>query len=376
MRILLAPDSFKDSLGAGDAAAAMARGVAAVDPSIQVDLCPIADGGEGTLDALAAALQGADLRSATVTGPLSTPVVARWLFVPETADRPATAVVELAQAAGLQLVPAEARNPLQTTTRGVGTLIRHALDAGVAEVLLTLGGSATSDGGAGCAQALGHRFTMATGRVMHRPLTGGDLENLAAIAAGSVDPRLARARVRVACDVTNPLCGLRGAAAVYGPQKGADPAAVARLERGLATLASLRPDVDADTPGAGAAGGMGFGALAFLGGALEPGIDLVLERVGFTGRAAAADLVLTGEGRFDAQSLSGKAVMGVAHAAGDTPVVALVGCADHALLASPPPPLHAVHLIAPGATPADSIANAAAHLERATATLVAAYTAP
>ena len=364
MRVLLAPDSFKGSLGAAEAAAAMARGVEAAGGGI--DLCPLADGGEGTLDVLSGAMPGAEVRQATVTGPLGRPVTARWLL------DGTTAVVELAQAAGLERVPADRRNPRRTTTFGVGELIRHALDAGATELLLTLGGSATNDGGAGCAQALGWRFRDTAGCV-HPPITGGDLARLVAVDGTGVDPRLRACRVRAACDVTNPLCGAHGAAAVFGPQKGADAAAVTALDAGLARLAALCPHANADAPGTGAAGGMGFGAVAFLGAALEPGIDLVLDAVRFRERASRADLILTGEGRFDATSLRGKVISGVLRGAGATPVIALVGSAGPAATAVLPPPLRAVRVIAPDLPLEDSLRDAATHLERAARAVVESW---
>lgn len=321
MQIIAAPDSFKETIDAVAVAEAIARGVERVSPSIDVDRVPIADGGEGTAATLAAATEG-DLRTTRVTGPLGDPVDAAWAIL---GDR-RTAVVEMAQASGIALVPPHRRDPTRTTTYGVGQLIRAAVDAGCESVIVGIGGSATTDGGAGAAQAFGVRFEDRQGRPIESPITGGMLQHIARWRFITPPQRLPR--IRVACDVTNPLCGPEGAAAVYGPQKGATPEQVEQLDRALARLASLT-DFDPDTPGAGAAGGLGFGLAAFLGATLERGIDLVLEAVGFRDRCRDARLVITGEGTLDRQSTSGKAVLGVAKAAGSlgVPTIAIVGTA-------------------------------------------------
>lgn len=320
MRVICAPDSFKESISAADAAAAMARGVLNARPDAAVDRCPIADGGEGTVEALATAA-GGELRRDRVTGPLGEPVDAAWASL----DDGETAAVELSAAAGLALVPRDRRDPTRTTTFGVGELIRRALDAGARRIILGIGGSATTDGGSGAAQALGARF-LSGGEPITQPMTGGLLARVDAVDLGKLDPRLADVRIEVACDVTNPLCGPAGAARVYGPQKGATPEQVEQLDAALAHLAE-RLGADPNLPGAGAAGGMGFGAVAMLGATLRRGIDLVLDALRFDERVRGCDLCLTGEGRLDGQTLHGKAVAGVAQAAArhGVPVVALVG---------------------------------------------------
>ena len=315
MRIICAPDSFKESLTAREAAAAMARGIRKVAADADVDACPIADGGEGTVDALVAAT-GGELRQATVTGPLGDPVRAIWGMLGDGS----TAVVEMAAAAGLALVPGDQRDPTRTTTYGVGELIRAALDSGANRVILGIGGSATTDGGCGAAQALGVRFDRDEGAIAE-PITGGMLGNIRAIT-----PLPAPLPIDVACDVTNPLTGPDGAAHIYGPQKGATAEQVEQLDRHLAHLADLVGG-DGNFPGAGAAGGFGYGAVALLGGHIRRGIELVLDAVDFDRRVQGCDLCLTGEGRLDGQSLSGKATVGVAAAAKKhgVPVIALVG---------------------------------------------------
>lgn len=315
MRILCAPDSFKESINAADAAQAMALGVG--DAGFTADVCPIADGGEGSLDTLLSAM-GGEMRTATVVGPLGEPITARYGIAPGNIG-----IVELAEASGLALVPRESRNPARTTTFGTGQLIRLAADHGCNEVLVCIGGSATVDGGTGLAQALGAVFFSANGQAITSPMSGSDLAGLT-----RVQPPDARGlpTIRIACDVTNPLCGPRGAAAVYGPQKGATPEQVQQLDAGLAHLASLC-GVDPATPGFGAAGGAAIGLVALCGGRLERGIELVLDAVGFQQRCHLADLVLTGEGCLDEQSLSGKASLGVARAAAEcgVPTIAIVG---------------------------------------------------
>ncbi|MEM0914637.1 MAG: glycerate kinase [Planctomycetota bacterium] len=311
MRVLVAPDSFKGSMTAAEAAAGIARGLRASSRGreVEIDPCPIADGGEGTLDTLLAADPTGEVREVEVTGPLGERRAARWgLLAGGTVG-----VVELAEAAGLTLVHESRRDPAMTTTRGVGKLIAAAIEAGVERVVLGLGGSATNDGGAGAAQVLGVTFHRADGSVIDEPMRGGLHGEVAMVDGAALHPALRDGRVALeaACDVTNPLCGSNGAAAVYGPQKGATPAQVATLDAGLAWLAEV-VGVSGTFAGAGAAGGFGYGAVALLGGRLRPGIELVLEAVGFERRVAAADGVITGEGRLDGQSLSGKAAAGVA----------------------------------------------------------------
>src|SRR5581483_5649664 len=316
LRVLCAPASFKETLSARAAAQAMAAGVRSLGSEIAVDVCPVADGGEGSLDALIDAM-GGRIERAVVTGPLGSPVSARFGL----AAGGTIGIVELAETAGLGLVPLHRRDPTRTTTYGTGQLIRRAADLGCARVIVCVGGSATCDGGAGLAQALGAMFLDANGRPVRWPMTGEMLSLVRQV----VPPRGLPA-IDVACDVQSPLLGPEGAAALYGPQKGATPDQVRALEHGLANLAGL-VDFDSRTPGAGAAGGAAFGLAALCGARLAPGIDLVLDAVGFAARSRRATLVLTGEGRLDRQTLQGKAVAGVAAAArrAGVPTIAIVG---------------------------------------------------
>lgn len=324
MRVVIAPDSFKGSLSAWEAAEAMAAGVRRLWPQAETVLVPMADGGEGTTEALVRAT-GGRLQEKTVTGPLGEPVRAGFGILGDGE----TGVIEMAAAAGLYLVPEERRDPRVTTTYGVGELIRAALDAGCRRLVVGIGGSATNDGGVGMAQALGARFTDAAGREIGRG--GGSLGELAHIDLTGLDPRLKAVAVRVACDVDNPLCGPRGAAAVYGPQKGATPEMVATLDANLSHLAKvIAQDLGrsvADIPGAGAAGGLGAGLIAFLDASLMPGVEMVIQAVNLPARVAGADLVLTGEGKIDAQTAFGKTPAGVARVAkaAGLPVIAVAG---------------------------------------------------
>lgn len=328
-RVLCAPDSFKESLSAHDAAIAMASGVCHARPEATVDLCPIADGGEGTVATMQAAMNGQP-RTTRVTGPLGAPVDATWCIIHDDNDRQRTAIIEMAAAAGLHLVPPAQRDPTRTTTFGVGQLIRAAIDASCAHIIVGIGGSATCDGGIGMAQALGVRFTHSDGSISDEtttPLTGASLQRLVNV---DLLDRVALPPITVACDVRNPLVGPNGAAAIFGPQKGASLNQVLYLDDGLTNLARRLPRVDAAQRGAGAAGGLGYGLVAMADATLKPGIELILDAVGFDERVKDATLVLTGEGRLDAQSLSGKVVDGVVHAATrhGVPVVAIVGTVD------------------------------------------------
>ncbi|MDI5983976.1 glycerate kinase [Halomonas sp. M4R5S39] len=324
MKILICPDSFKDALSAAEAARAIACGIARTGGEVVTLECPLADGGEGSLDALIAAT-GAERRTAEVHDALGRPTRADWGWHP--ASR--TAYVELAEASGLQQLTPGERTALHSTTRGVGELIRAALDAGAERLLLTLGGSATNDGGAGMLAALGARLLDAQG---HELAPGGAaLERLAGLDLSGLDPRLAGLAVEAAVDVDNPLLGERGASTVFGPQKGATAADVERLDAALAHFADLAAEAlgedHRDLAGAGAAGGMGFAARAFLGAELRPGIELVMAQAGFDALLGDADLVITGEGQLDGQSLGGKTPVGVARAARrrGVPVVVLAG---------------------------------------------------
>ncbi len=310
MRVVLAPDKFKGSLTATEAAAAMARGVRAAMATATIDVCPIADGGEGFADAIINAT-GARRVNRRVTGPLADMKVdATFGILPDQT----TAVIEMASAAGLELLRPTDRNPLNTTTFGVGELIRHAIELGCNHILLGIGGSATVDGGIGCCQATGHTIILNDGESvsMNEPLVGRDLERVVMVKRhrGEISDRV---KMTVACDVTNPLCGPTGASRVFGPQKGASPADVERFDHWLHGLAARSGKMEeANCPGAGAAGGLGFGLLAFYGATLVSGVQLVLQTVKLADRLASADLCLTGEGSFDEQSLHGKATAGVA----------------------------------------------------------------
>ncbi|MFW6061830.1 MAG: glycerate kinase [Planctomycetota bacterium] len=356
MKVVVAPDSFKESLTAAQVTRALAEGVLEAAGDAQVDLCPMADGGEGTVEAMVAATDGS-FRSADVFDPIGRQVRARFglLGTPSgpglpgligllgamdrtegegeyvETERGAVAVVEMAAASGLALVPADLRDPMTTTTFGTGELIRAALDVGAREIIIGVGGSGTVDGGCGCAQALGVTFLDDKGQPVVCGLAGGGLAEVERIDLSDRDPRLDEVDIRVACDVTNPLTGPQGAARVYGPQKGATPEQVERLEVNLKHLAEvIRRELGLDVEsmaGAGAAGGLGAGLAAFAGATLERGVDLVARTVRLSDRLQGADLCLTGEGCFDASSRHGKATAGVAElarAAGE-PVACIAG---------------------------------------------------
>ena len=324
MKIVIAPDSYKESLSALEVAQAVEAGFRQVFPDADYVLVPVADGGEGTVDAMVAATGGRK-ETVTVSGPLGEPVEA---FYGLTGDGD-TAVIEMAAASGLALVPPDRRNPLLTSSRGTGELIRAALDAGARRFILGIGGSATNDGGAGMVQALGARLLDLEGRELDG--SGGDLARLERIDVSALDPRLAECRIEVACDVDNPLTGARGASAVFGPQKGATPEMVQALDANLARFAriverDLGVAVDA-VPGAGAAGGMGAAMLAFFGATLKPGIEIVTAAVDLDTHVRDADLVITGEGRIDFQTVHGKTPIGVARVAKrhGKPVIGIAG---------------------------------------------------
>lgn len=327
-RVVAAPNAFKGTLDAVAAARALAEGVRRACPDCTVDEIPLSDGGDGFLR-VTAALAGGTCVSVPVHDPLDRPVEAPFCLLP----RKGGAVVESALAAGISLLKPEERNPLEASTRGVGELIRHALDRGITSMRVGVGGTATVDGGCGMAQALGIRFLDRRGRALPR-LCGGVLGRIARIRMAGRDPRLEGCSVEGAVDVENPLLGPEGAARVYAPQKGAGPEDTARLEEGLARLAEvIRNDlgIDADSPpGAGAGGGLGAGLFAFLGARLRPGFDLLAERARLEARIAASDLVLTGEGRLDRQTFFGKAPARVAAlaAARGIPCIALAGSVE------------------------------------------------
>ncbi|GCE13075.1 glycerate kinase [Tengunoibacter tsumagoiensis] len=326
MRIVIAPQSLKGSLSAAETGAAIAQGAQAVYPEAEIVVVPVADGGEGTVQALVDATGGSIL-TRRVTGPLGEPVEAFFGLLGGE-DRK-TAVIEMAACAGLPLISPEQRNPRITTTYGVGELIRAALDEGCRHFLLGIGGSATNDGGAGLAQALGIHLLATNGQEL--TWGGAALAQLAQIDSSNLDSRLVDCTFEVACDVTNPLCGASGASAIYGPQKGATPEMVAELDAALAHYAQII-DQDlgisiAEQPGAGAAGGLGAGLLAFLNATLRPGAAIVLEAVNLERHLEGADLVITAEGQLDEQTAYGKSVGAVAALAKqrDIPVLALAG---------------------------------------------------
>lgn len=375
MRVVIAPDKFKGSLTALEAAEAMARGLSRVDPSAEIDRVPMADGGEGTVAALVAAT-GGSYRTVTVTGPLGDPVVASFGLLGDGR----TAVLEMASASGLWLVPPALRDPLRATTRGTGQLLLAALEAGARRVIVGIGGSATNDGGAGLGQALGFRLLDTHGRELEPG--GGELDRLARIERTDQVAVLGSATIAVACDVTNPLCGPRGASAVYGPQKGATPEVVERLDRNLGHFADIvARDLDVAVrhiPGSGAAGGLGGGLVAFAGGRLEGGVNLVIEAVNLRERLHAADLCLTGEGALDGQSAFGKTAVGVARLAHSLrcPTLAIAGSIGPGAEAVLEQGVDAYFSICPGPVHIDeAIERASELLENATAQAVRAFLA-
>lgn len=323
MKLVIAPDSFKESLSAPEVAAAIARGWSRARPLDEILLRPMADGGEGTVDAVLAAT-GGERRECAVRGPLGAPVQAHWGWLEEGA-----AVIEMAAASGLHWVAPQQRDATRTTSYGTGELIRAALEAGARKIILGLGGSATNDGGMGLLQALGVRFLDERGE----PLGDGGaaLAGLHAIDLAGLDPRLAGVEVEVAADVNNPLCGEQGASAVFGPQKGASPEQVRQLDAALARYAEVAARTLGQDhslfPGVGAAGGLGFAARAFLKARFRPGVELVAEVSGLAEALQGADLAITGEGRLDEQSLHGKTPIGVARLAREAgvPLIALAG---------------------------------------------------
>ena len=319
MKVVFAIDSFKgslSSLAAGEAAAAGARDVF---PDAETIVRPLADGGEGTVDALVAGM-GGEKRVLTVTGPAGRPVSATYGILPG-----GVAVIEMAAAAGITLVAGAEKNPLLTTTFGVGEMIADAVRAGCRRFVIGIGGSATNDGGAGMLQALGFGLLDDEGKDI--PRGGAGLERLRRVTAERALPGLADCTFRIACDVTNPLCGPNGASAVFGPQKGATPEMVERLDSALARFAAISGG-DATCPGTGAAGGLGFAFRTFLRGELQRGVEIVLAETHLEDFARTADVVVTGEGRLDAQTAMGKAPVGVAALAKrfGKPVIAFAGC--------------------------------------------------
>lgn len=364
MRIIVAPGAFKNSLTAQEAAAAVARGLEQSGLDADLTLLPVADGGNGTLDAMLAG--GGERRSQVVSGPLGAPVQADWGLLPDGK----TAVVEMALASGMELLAPEELDPLRAGTYGTGQLLAAALEAGATRVILGLGGSATVDGGAGCLQALGVQLLDAQGEEIGPG--GAQLGRVTRVDAGGMDPRWRDTALLLASDVDNPTLGEQGAAAVFGPQKGADAQQVETLEAQLTHFFTLIHEQTGrdlrQTPGGGAAGAFAAGMMAFLDAELQAGIDLVLAHSGFEAALAEADLVITGEGQMDEQTVRGKGPIGVARMARaqGVPTVALVGG-----LAAHDAELHAAGMqavlpITPRPMPLDgALAEASQLLERA-----------
>lgn len=324
MKVIIAPDSFKGSVSAIEVAKSIQEGVLSVDCTAETVIMPVADGGEGTIEAIASCVE-TEIHEATVCGPMGETAKAYFATV----DGGKTAIVEMAQASGLPMVPQEQRNPLVSTTYGTGELMKAALDLGCEKMIIGIGGSATNDGGAGALMALGAVLKDAEGKLLS--LGGGALSELAEIDLTGFDKRIFDIDVVVACDVTNPLSGENGASAVYGPQKGATPEMVKELDAALDKFAqvskqSLGEDFSV-CPGAGAAGGLGFALLAFCKAKFAAGIDIVLEVCGFEKELQDADLVITGEGRIDGQSVQGKVLYGIGMRAKEknVPVIAIGG---------------------------------------------------
>lgn len=324
MKIVIAPDSYKESLSALEVAAAIEAGFSEIFPDAEYVKIPVADGGEGTVEAMVAATQGSIVRL-TVTGPLGAPVEA---FYGLSGDE-RSAFIEMAAASGLELVPSAQRDPLITNSYGTGELIKNALDRGVDHIIIGIGGSATNDGGSGMMQALGARLLDQQGNEI--AFGGGALPQLARIEIDQLDKRIQQCRIEVACDVTNPLTGEEGASAIFGPQKGATPELVQQLDKALAHYAEIiHRDLDIDVlhiAGGGAAGGMGAALHAFCQAELRRGIEIVTEALGLADQVKDADLVITGEGRIDSQTINGKVPIGVAKVAKqfNKPVIGIAG---------------------------------------------------
>ncbi len=324
MRAVIAIDSLKGSLSSIEAGQAIAEGIRKADAKAEVVIRPLADGGEGTVEALVCGMNGT-LQHVKVTGPLGEPVVCEYGIIDETK----TAVIEMSGAAGITLVPDTKKNPLYTTTYGVGEVIRDAIEKGCRRFIVGIGGSATNDGGIGMLQALGYGFLNKDGQQV--PFGAIGLKELETITDTYVLPELAECEFKIACDVTNPLCGENGCSAVYGPQKGANPSMIMEMDKWLRYYAALArekfPKADLNEPGTGAAGGLGFAFLTFTNAVLESGIKIVLEETKLESYVKGADVVVTGEGRLDFQTAMGKAPVGVAGLAKkfDIPVLAFAG---------------------------------------------------
>ena len=323
MKIVLAPDSFKECMSAQEAARAMKEAVHRVNGDVDVTLLPVADGGEGTLEVLTYATNGKTFKK-TVTGPLGEPVTATYSILGDQK----TAVVEMAQASGLHLVAPDNRNPLLTTTFGTGELMKAALRHDISNLIVTIGGSATNDCGIGMLQALGVKVT--TKSNVSIGFGGGSLGEVEHIDLSEIEPKLKKVKLSIACDVTNPLIGPKGASHIFGPQKGATPSVVEQLDKNLSHVSTILEKVTGkrlkDIPGAGAAGGLGA-ALLVCGGELKPGIDLVLDALHFEEKVSGANFIFTGEGRIDHQTPGGKVIAGIVKRANKEriPVIAFAG---------------------------------------------------
>lgn len=371
MRVLVVIDSYKGSLSSMEAGMAAAVGIRRADPSVDVVVRPLADGGEGTVDALVAGF-GGSRRVITVTGPRERPVDCAYGIVPQEEASSKTCIMEMAGAAGLTLLPVAERNPLYTTTYGVGEVVRDAIAQGCRRFVVGIGGSATNDGGVGMLQALGFGFHDHEGRPLH--FGGAALSSLTHITTETVVPDLKDCEFRVACDVSSPLCGPSGASAVFGPQKGATPEMIDCLDVALSHYADVaisgeRQNLARSMPGDGAAGGLGFAFRVFLGAELVRGVDLILAEAKLENDVRAADIVVTGEGRLDAQTVMGKAPIGVAALARKygKPVVAFSGCVSSDVAVVNEHGVDAFFPIVPGACSLEDaldVANARANLER------------
>lgn len=324
MKVVIAPDSFKDSLSALGVAQAIAKGWQEVFPDAETLICPMADGGEGTIEAVLEVCEG-EWREKTVVGPLGQPVQAKWGWL----EHQKIAIIEMAQASGIQLIPPSERDACRSTTFGTGQLILDALDAGAKDIILTVGGSATNDGGTGLLSALGAVLLDANHNVL--PAGGLALSNLSQIDLTHFDPRIQHTRFLLAADVTNPLCGPNGASYIFGPQKGANPAQVKLLDGALAHFADVSAELlgfdKRDEAGSGAAGGLGFAAKSYLNAEFKAGVEVVAELNQLASKISNANWVITGEGKFDRQTLNGKTVFGVSRVAKmkNIPVIVIAG---------------------------------------------------
>ncbi|WP_285162926.1 glycerate kinase [Shewanella goraebulensis] len=364
MKIVIAPDSFKESLSALGVANAVEEGFKHIFPNAEYCKVPMADGGEGTVQAMVDAT-GGKMELLQVTGPDGQSVKAQYgiLGATDGSSDSVTAVIEMAEASGLHHIERDCRNPMLTTSYGTGELIRDALDKGINHIILGLGGSATNDGGAGMAQALGFKLNTIQGTSIGYGAAG--LSQLAHIDSSAAHPLIANCKIEVACDVDNPLCGPNGASAVFGPQKGASPEMVIELDKTLNHFANIinstatlqLADDMASYPGAGAAGGMGYGVMTLLNAELQPGVDIVIKTVKLAELMQGANIVITGEGRMDSQTLSGKTPMGVMQQAinQQIPVIGIAGCLGQGAELILEKGMTAIFPIIPALAPLDNI---------------------